>query len=373
MFIAVVAGDAGGAAAVAPVIAALDAGGLLKPKPLAYRQACNLWARRGLSFETLDEDLLPDAADDLLRSPPVSLLLTGTSANPAMLESRFIEAARRLAIPSVALLDSWVNYRARFAVGGSGRMCLPDRIAVMDESARTEMVAVGFDPSILVVTGQPAFDDLSRWRDLFTSDRKREVRAALGVADRSRLVLFASQPFSALYGDPTHLQYPGFDEHDVLRQLVSALERIAIRSTSSIVLLVRPHPREDARNLAAIASDTIRVVVSDEGDGRDAVLAADLVTGMNSMLLMDACYMQCVTVSLQPGFRHGDVLPTNRLGLSHAVYDAREIEAAIERFLLDDVTRSAMRTRLRTFQPRGDATGRVVGLLHTMLGASEQG
>jgi hypothetical protein len=365
LILAAVCGDAGGAAAVAPVIEALQRRKLATVRLLAYRQACDLWVQRGLAFETIP-DHFPAAATEVLRQVAPAVLLTGTSMNPLMHESRFIEAARDLGIPSIAVLDSWVNYSERFRLPEGHRRTLPDRIAIMDERAMREMIAEGFDPAIIVVTGQPAFDDLTAYRVAFSAERRRQVRARFGVGDGDLMALFVSQPFSVLYGTSADSAYLGFDEHSVLRLLTRSLEHVAMVQTRSITLVVRLHPREDDGSHGVLISDHVRIVTSSGGDGREEALGADLVTGMNSALLIEACYLQCVTMSLQPGLRRPDILPTNQLGVSRAVYEAEEMTAAVEQFLIDGPTRANVRNRLQTFAPLGDATARIIGLINEL-------
>lgn len=372
--VVVVCGDAGGAAAVVPVVEVLRAEGEVPIRSLAYRQACDLWAQRGLLFETLDECLSLDDVSETLRRSAASLLLTGTSVNQVMLENRFLKAAREISIPSVAVLDFWSNYTERFSDQEGRLTCVPDRIAVMDEQARSDMIAEGFDPSRLIVTGQPAFDDLIQTRMQFTGAQKCDVRAQLGISDNELFILFASQPLSALYGtDTANPLYPGFSEQAVLSSLVEALERIADESGRAIALVVRPHPREDREWLTSVQSARIRIVISSEGGSRNVVMAADLVSGMNSVLLLEACYLGCVTVSLQPGLRVADTLPTNRLGLSHGAHRTSEIKPVIEQLLLDTETRAAALERLQTFKPTSDAAQRVAQLVHLMLKGWERG
>jgi len=108
--------------------------------------------------------------------------------------------------------------------------------------------------------------------------------------------------------------------------------------------------------------------VSSEGDPRDAVTSADLVTGMNSVLLMEACYLRCVTASLQPGLRRADVLPTNRTGQSRPIYEPGAIRPVIEELLLDDGARAAAREELEAFAPVPGAARRVADVAYQMLG-----
>jgi hypothetical protein len=352
-----VCGDAGGAAAVAPVIQSIRRTRELRA--FAYGPACDVWQRRSIPFERVPDALSTVDAAQRLRESHAAALVTGTSVNPLMHESRFVEAARTLAIPSIAVLDSWVNYRQRFPVR-------PDRIAVMDEHAKADMIAEGFDPRALVVTGQPASDDLCEFGRAFDDAQRRQWRERLGAARDGLLVLFVSQPFSTMYGGRESPASLGFDEHLVLRLLVDALERVAAAHGRPITLVVRPHPREKGRTAAALPGDRVRIVFSSEGCGREAALAADLVVGMSSALLVDACYLQRITISLQPGLRGRDILPTNAIGVSRAVFDDAGVTPAVEELLVDESARARAASRLRTFVPAGDATERVVALIKDM-------
>ena len=78
--------------------------------------------------------------------------------------------AREREIPSLAYVDSWVNYAERFG----GFRHLPDEIAVIDEPAREGLVSLGAPPDRVHLVGNPAFDALSRLAD--------EARGAAALA-----------------------------------------------------------------------------------------------------------------------------------------------------------------------------------------------
>lgn len=368
-----ICGDPGGANAVAPVIEALREEGRVSVRALAYRQAQSLWTKRGLVFETLAERTTRAMAMEWLSQSRTALLLTGTSVNLIDLEKQFIAAANHIGVPSLAVLDFWTNYARRFTDADGGLVYVPDRIAVMDQRARDEMVADGFELERLTITGQPAFDDLAVWRARFTPDRLRTVRERLGIGSQEQFVIFASQPLSVLYGtDPANPLYLGYDEHTVLRALISALDHIADQSQQKIVLVIHPHPRESVEEFACLQGRAIRIIVSAADESRDLVMAADLVIGMNTVLLVESCYLGCVTMSLQPGLRLPDVLPTNSWGVSRAVYHTEEIQPAIEQMLLDQNIRRGTQERLSTLQLDNRATQRVVRLIYQMAGLESQ-
>ena len=365
--VVVVAGDAGGAAALVPVITTLISDGRVAVHTVAYGPACDTWSVRGIRIDE-DAELSQVDPEHRLADTQAALLLVGTSLNAVMLEQRFVRVARTMGVPSVAVLDSWVNYVERFLDESGQAFTVPDRIAVMDEHARAEMIQQGIADALLVVTGQPAFDDVLAHRDGFTADRRRHIRDVWGATDDDSVVLFASQPLSELYGaDPGGARHFGYDEQQVARRLIGALERAARDAGRSVMLVLRPHPREDPAWMRALTGADIRVTVSDNGSARDAALAAELVAGMSSALLIEACYMQCVVISLQPGLRREDVLPTNRMRYTQPVYHDSDIEPTVKRLLFDQGFRAALIERLRGISLPGGAARRVVDLLYRAL------
>jgi hypothetical protein len=360
--IVAVCGDSGGAAAVAPVIQGLLKGGGTRVTALAYQKAVGKWKDLHIPFSEVLEDLSPEEARRILQDGPTALLLTGTSF-PVKLELLFTKAARELGVPSLAVLDFWSNYGLRFTDPGGVRV-LPDRIAIMDSIAREEMIGEGFEPGRLAVTGQPAYDDLGEWRARFTASRRREVRESFGLGEGAILVLFASQPFSKV----PFTAYPGYTEHDALAALIPALDQISDEEGRDISLLIRPHPNESPDGFRNYRGRRVKIEVSPEGNGREIAMASDLVTGMTTGLLVEACYLGCLVVSIQPGLRVPDPLPTNRLGVSRAVYSTEEVKPVLHQMLFDEGRREEARQRLSRFQTDGKATERVLRVIRDLTG-----
>jgi hypothetical protein len=314
------------------------------------------------------------AARVLLEQEGARALLTGTSASPRDVERTFIAAARSMQVPSLSILDFWSNYRQRWSDRGGDLAFLPDLIAVMDARARDAMTGEGFDPAGLVITGQPAYDALAAWREAFTDGRKREIRRDLGVKGGDSLVIFASQPLSmslpAAAQEPPSA--PGYTERTVIPLVIGALDRIGEETGERIVLAIRPHPKEDPGGFGIYRSRRTKVRIAREGHSRDLVMAADLVLGMTSAILVEACYLGCIVGSIQPGLSGPDVLPTNEGGYSHPVYTAEDIKPAIQKLLLDPATRKEMRSRAESLAPVSGATRRVAGLVYRLLGMTQQ-
>lgn len=365
--VVVVSGDPGGAAALAPVLARLRRERRIVPKVLAYREAIAIWGREDLPFDELSDATSEDAAARILATSGAKALLVSTSVNTVDLEKRFVAAARRVGVPSIAVLDFWSNYVERFSDIRGALTHVPDLVAVMDDWAKSEMIGLGFDPDQLVVTGQPAFDVLPALRAGFTVDQRDRIRRGLRVPSGAVLVAFVSQPIAALYGsEPADPSFLGFTEAGVLAELLRSLSQVSKRGLR-VVLAILPHPREDPKTFEGASSRDVDVVVSLKESSRQVVMSCDLVVGMNSVLLVEACYLGCPTVSLQPGLRRPDSLPTNRMGITRAVYDSADIDSEVASLLIDDEERRALLQRTTDFRVRGGAAERVAEHVYRLV------
>jgi hypothetical protein len=92
---------------------------------------------------------------------------------------------------------------------------------------------------------------------------------------------------------------------------------------------------------------------------------------MNTELLVEACYLGCIVVSIQPGLRFKDVLPTNHEGFSVPVYSKEKIIETIRVTLMDPDIRSEMKNKLKHFKQDGHATDRIVNAINQMIGTSK--
>jgi hypothetical protein len=359
-----VGGDPGGANALAPVIEALSRDPTVQVHPYAYNEACTVWKNGGIVFETLPEIPRDEEITKILQEIKPSLLLVATSHNTKEYEKYFIKAAREQNIPSLSILDFWALYSVRFNDKKGNLVFLPDRIAVMDEQAKMEMIGEGFEPEKLVITGQPAFDELNYWKQQFNQDIKWKIRNRLGIKKDDLVVLFVSEPY---VGDaPGEMFYPGYKKEDVLHSLIEELNDINNDCDRDIVLVIRPHPRENPRDFDQYKGSSIKVVISEEDHSRNIVMSADLVTGMTSNLLVESCYLGCIVVSLQPNPCLDDPVITNRSGHSIGVFDKKDFKPVIQKLLLDSTTRKEMKKKLETFRTDGKAVQRIINIIHFM-------
>lgn len=364
--IVVVCGDPGGANAVAPVILKLIDDSKVNVIAFAYREACRLWNERKIPFVELPDSTTYNSVLKILKEENVDFVLTGTSWNPQEFEKQFIRAARTCSIPSLALLDYPSYYAIRFSDNAGNPVYLPDKIAVMDEATRDEMIREGFDQKIITITGQPAYDDLGLWKERFILEQREAIRKDLGIHHNNLLVVFASEPIFS--GNEIKISNPGYSRDGVLKSSIAALDQIQRTSNKKITLVICPHPREEKSEFTGIKGETIPVVISTTGHTREIVMAADLVLGMSTAMLVEACYLGCIVVSIQPGLIFSDILPTNRMGYSHPVYRDEDIIPVIKTMLLDEDRRKKTQEKTATLNSDGKATDRVVQQIYLMAG-----
>ena len=370
--IVVICGDPGGANAIVPVIRQLHSE---KKEPIlvfAYRQAIDIMLKNNILFSALDEKITDSLIQDLLQSNRPAIIVTGTSFDPIGLEVKFIHAARKLNIPTLTILDYWCIYSLRFSEKEGDLKYVPDKIAIMDEVAYSEMIAEGFHPDTLIITGQPAFDSLAGCKLNFNNEKCQLLRSGFHIHSNELFIVFVSEPISTFFGeDESNPQFLGYTEKSVLNNLVNALEQISQDCNKHIVLLIRPHPREKPDEYEKITSNFIRIIVHKDGNPRDLVMASDLVIEMTTELLVEACYLGCIVVSLQLGLRFKDVLQTNNNGYSIPVYSKEKIFDTLKMTLMDPDIRFRLKKKVDHFKHDGHATNRIVNTIYQMINASK--
>jgi len=274
-------------------------------------------------------------------------VLAGTSAAYPSADKMGVYAARQMGIPSLSVLDFWSNYDLRFDDGSGEFAYLPDKVCVMDEQAQREAVNAGIPYNKIVITGQPAWDCLTDKRKGMTFQKRRFYRQHFGMPDDKPTAVFVSQPLSKMPYDY------GYNERQVIPMVVSTCEMLGMR------LIIRPHPREAITDLTCYTSPTVTVRRDDLV--HELLMAADIVIGMNSELLVESCYLGCKVLSVQPGCILPDRLPTNRSGASLAVYRSTDLGWKMHDLL------SAFSNK-KSMQAHAPAAPRIAQLIYERLG-----
>jgi hypothetical protein len=312
----------------------------------------------GLSYADLEDRVGVEAAAQLYASEgrnaflplgPVRRLfdelmpdLVITTISPRA-ERAAVVVARERNIPSLCLIDLFGTsslYHAREAGYGT-------RVCVISEAARQWLIGEGRGEDEVVVTGNPAFDQLGNPELQVRGSQQRQSKGW----DDCRVILWASQiepahnPITGEVGDP---ELPMRIE----KSLVEIVER-----RPDWRLVIRPHPNEPARD--DLGHEQV-VISSREEDLHTLLQAVDVVVIMTSTVGLEARLLGKPLVSVDLSvFSKGT--PYKDAGLSLGVHDLNELEATIE------VALKQGEKMADGFAQLGRATDAVVGQIDALL------
>lgn len=354
--------DAGGCNSLVPVINRFKRAN--RVVTIADHPASDIFSRNNIKVDILKSRLSKIELDELfLKESPV-LTLLGTSWGDSV-EDNIVEGASRHNIASIGILDSWLRYDERFSKNGNRWFYLPDYLIVMDENAKRDMIKLGAPKDRIFPIGNPYFDNIRKKGEMVRKELK-----AKALRSRGRIVLFLSEPNSLFNrsSGPAHLGRLGYDEFCVLRDLADIVKKIEARRKTKIKLLLKLHPAEKGSDKYRDFVDRKEVEVVD-GELQRLMLRADLVAGMESMALVEACILGIINVSYQPGLKRKDMLLTNRLRVGQFCYSKKRCEEKIEKLLFDKISRKASIDRMKSFVPKTDITDKVVEFIYSVIDA----
>lgn len=216
-------------------------------------------------------------------------------------------------VPVACVLDHWGEFERRFEPSA-----LPDLLFVPDDVCADELARWGAPVNRLRSHGHPALDGLVNKKELFDFDRESRLRASLGLSEGQAFAVFVSEPCSEDHGGGALDGY----EFRVLDFLLEGWR------DSKMSLFVKLHPREQQAKYDALLAGhgPLVKVVAPTVDRYDLVLAARLVIGIDSMLVIEAAYLGLPAYTVNLGGT--DTIPA-RLGLAKPISDERELRNAV--------------------------------------------
>ena len=218
-------------------------------------------------------------------------VLTGTGW-ASNLEHQARQAAQALCIPSIAVIDHWVNYAMRFE--REGVVVLPSQIWVADEAA-ARLVQAQFE-------GVPVLE-------LPNVYLQRMVQNIAVVPDDCRNLLYVLEPVRNDWGRGV----PG--EVQALDFFVQHLAQAVGHEPVQIIL--RPHPSDPADKYTAWiqAQGSLNIQLDQQMDLNQSIAQARWVVGVESFALVVAAAAGRETFSTLPPWAHRCRLPIQ--GLVH--------------------------------------------------------
>ncbi len=339
--ISLIAHDAGGARAVFPVADVLRERGIATHIIVAG-PAAKIWREEASHLQTVEvpDNVSVESVAALLASSGATIMLAASGAYN-MMEHTCRLAARQVGMPIVALLDSWLNYAERFerTENGVTVQSRPDQVCAIDEWTREGLIAAGFDPGSVFVTGHPDLEKTVRDCRGGSEGEILERRRAAMTSDDGLLVVFFSDPFYDLpdlkfYTGPGAMMYPdgrgvfGYTVRDILPAVLQELDAAMLAENTSCDLIVRPHPWEHDAALRMVLEEArlerVHVRLERGSTVVQWVQCADALMGMMSIALLHSALGGKPSISVEIGLRESgqqDPCVANNLGYTRGVFD----------------------------------------------------
>jgi nucleotide-binding universal stress UspA family protein len=303
------------------------------------------------------------------------IIVTGTSANDKT-EKYLWAAGRKLAIPSFAVLDQWINYGIRFSRYGVSDIAkynktptldyLPDKIFVMDGYAKKELEKTGVAGERVVIGGQPYFDSIQEHAKKITAAEVRDFKSRHHIKSSNFVITFASEPITRTYGNHNGRNYLGYTEKTIALELLQALQELARGSALNFTLVIKLHPKEMISDWHEIIKDNqtedLKIILMKSGNVWELMKASNLVCGMTSMFLIEAVVLQRPVLSIQIGRKRKSEFVLEKRGILKPVFDQSILRRRLTQLI------AHKRIPMRTFKTIPDPSLKIVNYIDIFYG-----
>lgn len=277
--------------------------------------------------------------DAFLEKLQPDCIVTGTSSEN-MIEKYLWSKGKELLIPSVVVLDQWMNFGVRFSQykmseyklyeQSKKHEFLPTKIFAMDEVVKQKLIDDGIAAEMVAITGHTYLAGLAEKKNIFDEQKKTATRMLLGCDLDDFIITFASEPICQFQKDKW-----GYTECSILLSLLKVLAGIGGNANKKIHVIVRPHPREAVEHLENILSpfkNRINYRIEKSIPSLDLILSSDLVCGMSSMFLLEATAMQVPIMSIQIGLTEDDPFVLSQKGIVDSILDKEMLKKCLHSF-----------------------------------------
>ena len=276
--------------AIATLRNRLDLSGDDRPQAVIVgkKYALDVWRAAGITAE----DGSATTPDELI-TRDIALVVTGTDDIDEPYTVSLWQAAQRNGIPVAVFLDNLMNLAVRFRTR-DGDLITPDLVFALDHQSSAELTSAGIPQSNVQTTENFHLARLKKIAEN-NQDARNNIRTVWQADDATNVILFASENAAEMSALGRTAPY---DEHAILGALIEDLAQGKTvgglnPGEGSVMIIIRPHPRDTAGKYDAYASSHASpgapaVQVSSAGAPLEAILAADLVVGMDSALLFEA-------------------------------------------------------------------------------------
>lgn len=275
-----------------------------------------------------------EEAREFLRSYDITVLVAGTTGTLSN-ERLLTQAAVRIGMPSIVVLDEWYGYAQRFSENGEP-VYLPTMICVQDELSKKRAVEEGIPESILHITGSPALALLAKQAEQF-AHTPPQVPSSVDALGGNPSILFLSERVAYAYGSALGESgvigsFLGYDEEQVRRDMAKAL----LMYDKPVCVLEKLHPAELSKSSPANLAEHIEWRIIPNTDPVVPLLwHCDHIVGMTSKALLEAAVLGRKPLSYQPNALNDPAMMCTAvaLGAANALLNPNNLHAVLKQEL----------------------------------------
>lgn len=225
----------------------------------------------------------------------IQILITGTTV-PAKLELQLIKVANKEGIPSLAFVDHWTNFMARFLI--DDERILPSKIGLIDKRALDLAVDDGLPMQSLEIFGNPYHEYLRGWKPVQTREM---LCKSLGLIEEKPIFLYAPEPISRFGLQPQF----GIDEVEGYAIIRDAL-RVLPGDSYTFIIKGHPNQNHDLFKHALGRDFDSTSIYTDDSDLLTLSYYSEAIFGFFSNALVEAALIGCNVIRplnlLRPNF-----------------------------------------------------------------------
>ncbi len=251
-------------------------------------------------FADFDVEVMPYCEGDELKQVALfepDFIYTGTSYT-STIELRFLEQARAKNIFSCSFVDHYSKLLERFQL--NDKLVFPSSVAVIDDTAFDKAIQSGLPAELLVVTGNPYHQYISKWQP---SVGKKQFFEGLGLDPAKKMILYAPDPLTNVGGKEKY----GCDEVMALETILDCLGE----NKNNIHIIVKPHPNQNLK-LFEKYTDRSSVTVLTFVHLNTLIYYSDVVVSFFSNILIEAGLLGAKSCRLLINFKGDDYLNESR-------------------------------------------------------------
>ena len=268
-------------------------------KILGSKESKKIFIKEKISFLDVDQEDKIFNFEQIVEEFRPDLIVTGASVGDTI-DRKAILLAREKKVPSVSILDFWVNYVERYSNldNGDKLVFLPDYVFIPDKLAKEDMIKLGFPEEKLVITGNPYFDT-------FTQSTKK-----------GDYILYISQTKPTLEKDNVEFNF----EPRVLDDLLEFLSK-------GQKLVIRLHPKDNIKDFENYLKNKNREdIILDQDSNLDELIdESKIIIGISSIVLLQAALKKKIVISYIPNIDQSkDNFICKRLNICYSAYEKEE-------------------------------------------------